>query len=68
MLSQIADRALSIACCGSWQSLTVQWTERNNRFEVWLPESKGFDAPDGFGNTVAEALEDAAHKVVNRER
>ncbi|MCU1305119.1 MAG: hypothetical protein JWQ87_5403 [Candidatus Sulfotelmatobacter sp.] len=40
--------------------------QRDGRIGVWLPWSKVFDAPDGIGDSLAGALEDAAYKVRTR--
>jgi len=35
---------------------------------VWLPETQDYDKPDGTGDSVSEALEDAAHHAAQKAK
>jgi hypothetical protein len=63
MLSQPADRLLTESLlCSLNRGITIQ-VMAVRQICVWLPGSQTFDKPDGIGETVSEALEDAAHRV-----
>lgn len=50
-----------------WGKLEASETV-DHRIMVWLPGAKTYDQPDGIGDSLAEALEDAAHKVSQKVR
>jgi hypothetical protein len=68
MLSSIADRALCSSLEGDGGyvrgiQIALFDTGDATRVGVWLLLTQRFDHPDGLGDTLSEALEDAAHRV-----
>jgi hypothetical protein len=66
LLSQAADEALTKQVGYSKnQTIRIRLVDCGTSYMigVWLAGTKDFDRPDGAGDTVAEALEDAARKV-----
>lgn len=61
MISQQANHALTDALRDSCCRMEIR-TDKDGRIEVRLPGNK-FDEPDGLGDNLAEALEEAARHV-----
>jgi hypothetical protein len=63
MISEAADKLLTADVRNPWaRGISVRSTA-DRRFGVWLSETPRHDGPDGIGDSVSEALENAAYKL-----
>jgi len=63
MISPLADQLLTEDVRGVWGTGILIRLSPDRRVGVWLSATRRFDSPDGLGDSVAEALENAAHKI-----